>query len=148
MSKYLVGVLKHTNDSAFDDFLYQANNMTVESDENVVQDENGNVVEVQKYNHRVRMSLEAVIKKDAGIPVPGQTVTIKKVVLPTVSADGTVSGNFKLDNTADTPLDFMVDGTPSVTENNTEATRCTFEVIRYLVNGVPSSSSSSSSASA
>ena len=146
--KYKVGTIHHTNGSDFDDFLYQAVNMAIECDENPVQDENGNTVEVQKYNHRVRLSMEAVLPKAAGIPVPGQTVTLNKLVLPTVAADGSVSGTLKTDDSASSAISFMVDGTPTLTESNTEGNKVSFDVIRYLANGVPASSSSSSSASA
>lgn len=144
MAKYYVGLMAVPTDAAFAKFLFQANNLTMETDEYEAKDEKGNTKVVQLINHRVRATLEAIIGKDMAIPVPGTIVKLNHLKLPTVAADGTVSGTFEIDPTAVTEIEFLVTGSPSNNQSNTDFPRCSFEVVRYLVNGVPDSEDSDS----
>ncbi|MGN0879907.1 MAG: hypothetical protein ACI4WT_10735 [Oligosphaeraceae bacterium] len=139
-TKYAVGLI--ANVDGFSTFLWQSNNLTVECDEYEAKDEKGNTKVVQHINHRVKGSVEAIVPLDTSLPVPGQTVTLKGVTLPTVDADGKVSGSLTLDSAASTTgVAFLVTGTPSVSQSNTDFVKCSFEVTRYLVNGLPGSAS-------
>ena len=137
-TKYAVGLI--ANVDGFSTFLWQSNNLTVECDEYEAKDEKGNTKVVQHINHRVKGSVEAIVPLDTSLPVPGQTVTLKGITLPTVTADGTVSGSLTL-NSADSGggTSFLVTGTPSINQSNTDFVKCSFEVTRYLVNGLPGS---------
>ncbi len=144
MSKYYVGLMATPSESAFEKFLFQANNLTMETDEYEAKDENGNTAVVQLINHRVRASLEAIVGKKMAIPVPGTIVKLNHLKLPTVAADGTVTGTFEVDPTSATEIEFLVTGSPSNNQSNTDFPHCSFEVVRYLANGVPDSDASDS----
>ncbi len=137
-TKYAVGLI--ANVDGFSTFLWQSNNLTVECDEYEAKDEKGNTKVVQHINHRVKGSVEAIVPLDTSLPVPGQTVTLKGITLPTVDADGKVTGSLTLNSAGSTGGEsFLVTGTPSVNQSNTDFVKCSFEVTRYLVNGLPGS---------
>lgn len=139
-TKYAVGLI--ANVDGYSTFLWQSNNLTVECDEYEAKDEKGNTKVVQHINHRVKGSVEAIVPLDTSLPVPGQTVTLKGITLPTVDSDGKVTGSLTL-NSADSSggTSFLVTGTPSINQSNTDFVKCSFEVTRYLVNGLPDSES-------
>lgn len=144
MAKYFVGLIATLADSTLEKFLFQSNNLTQEADEYEAKDEKGNTKVVQYINHRVRASVEAIIPAAVGVPSVGQILNLSGLVLPTVAADGTVTGTFKVDPTVATPIEFQVAGSPTISQSNTDFIHCSFEVVRYLVNGIPDSEASDS----
>ncbi|MBQ7177544.1 MAG: hypothetical protein IJS08_09025 [Victivallales bacterium] len=144
-STYHVGII--AKPSGLSKFAFQSSNPSIEADEYEVKDENGNTIAVKHKNHRVKISVEAIIPKAAGVPVPGQTISMSGFDMPSVDEDGEVSGSFGVNESSSTSYDFKVNGTPSITQSNTDWIKCSFEAVRYLVNGIPGSPSSSSSAS-
>lgn len=116
-TKYAVGLI--ANVDGYSTFLWQSNNLTVECDEYEAKDEKGNTKVVQHINHRVKGSVEAIVPLDTSLPVPGQTVTLKGITLPTVDADGKVSGSLTL-NSADSGA-----GRPSSSPAPPPSTRAT-----------------------
>lgn len=147
MPKYYVGIYATPSTTGLDvsKIAYQSANLTPEADSFEVKDEKGNVIDTQHINHRVRISLEGIIKKGQAIPLPGTVIKFSHLDLPTVSADGrTITGDLKINPESNTEYEFTVDGTPSITQSNTDYPHCSLEAIRYLVNGVPNSEDSDS----
>lgn len=147
MPKYYVGIYAVPSDTGLDKtkIAYQSANLTSESDPYEVKDENGNVIDTEYRNHRVRISLEGIIKKGQAIPLAGSIIKFSHLDLPTVSADGrTVTGSLKINPSSETEYEFIVDGSPSISQSNTDYPHCSLEAIRYLVNGVPDSEDSDS----
>ena len=141
MSQYLVAVV--TTIDGFVNFLLQSMGHDVEADEYSANDENGNTAVITHINHRIKISVNAKIPTNVSIPIPGQIVKVAGIVLPTVDEHGVVTGSFKIDKTQTTKYDFVVTGNPNATESNSDYNNCTFELTRYLVNGLPSAGSDS-----
>ena len=143
MSQYLVAVL--TTVDGLVNFLLQTMGYDVEADEYSANDENGNTAVVTHINHRIKISVTAKIPTNVAIPIPGQTLKVKGIVLPTVDEHGNVTGSFKIDKNQATKYAFIVTGNPNVTESNSDYNNCTFELTRYLANGLPDGGSDSDS---
>lgn len=118
-------------------FLFQGSNLTQEADVYEAKDENGNTVATQHINHRVKISIDAIMAAGASVPSAGQTIMLTGLKLPTVDASGNVTGTFGVDPTATEPIAFKVDGSPSITQSNTDYVKASFEAVRHLVNGLP-----------
>ena len=146
MSDYLVGVVTTINGQS--DMLIQSVNGTMETDEYEAKDEGGNTAAHQLINHRLKLSIEAIIPDAHAVPVPGSVISVPGVTLPTVAADGTVSGEFKIDPEVSTLTDFKVTGTPQLSQSNTDYKKYSLEATRWLVNGIPAAAGSSGSGSA
>ena len=147
MLKYYVGIYAVPSETGLDKtkIAYQSANLTSESDPYEVKDENGNVIDTEYRNPRVRISLDGIIKKGQAIPLAGSIIKFSHLDLPTVSADGrTVTGDLKINPSSNTEYEFIVDGSPSISQSNTDYPHCSLEAIRYLVNGVPDSEDSDS----
>ena len=147
MPKYYVGIYAVPSETGLDKtkIAYQSANLTSESDPYEVKDENGNVIDTEYRNPRVRISLDGIIKKGQAIPLAGSIIKFSHLDLPTVSADGrTVTGDLKINPSSNTEYEFIVDGSPSISQSNTDYPHCSLEAIRYLVNGVPDSEDSDS----
>ena len=147
MAKYYVGIYAVPSETGLDKtkIAYQSANLTSEADQYEVKDEKGNVIDTQYINHRVRISLEGIIKKGQAIPVAGTIIKFSNLDLPIVSADGrTITGDLKINDENLTEYEFIVDGSPSISQSNTDYPHCSIEAIRYLVNGVPDSEDSDS----
>ena len=147
MAKYYVGIYAVPSETGLDKtkIAYQSANLTSEADQYEVKDEKGNVIDTQYINHRVRISLEGIIKKGQVIPVAGTIIKFSNLDLPIVSADGrTITGDLKINDENLTEYEFIVDGSPSISQSNTDYPHCSIEAIRYLVNGVPDSEDSDS----
>ena len=132
---YNVGIVAKPD--GFATFMWQSINMTVESDEYSVKDHNGNTAVITHRDHRAKATLEAVIPKNTPVPVVGQTVGLVGIDLPTVSTAGVCSGTFGLNSANSTAVAFTVTGTPQISQSNTDYTKASIEVTRYLVNGLP-----------
>lgn len=141
MAQYLVAVL--TTLTGFVNFLLQTMGHDIEADEYSANDENGNTAVLTHINHRLKISVTAKIPTAVPIPVPGQKVSLKGIKIPTVDEHGNVSGTFEIDKNQANPVAFVVTGTPNVTESNSDYNNCTFELTRYLVNGIPDAGSDS-----
>jgi len=137
MTDYNTGLISKIDGSGFTDFLFQSHNLTIEADEYEAKDENGNTVAHVLKNHRAKMTVEAIIPAAAKVPVPGETVGVKGISVPTVTAAGAVSGDFKVDTTITTAVNFKVVGTPAINQSGTDFTKATFDLARYLVNEIP-----------
>ena len=145
MADFLVGIIAKLADSALAKFMFQSSNPKVVSDKYTAKNEKGNTARVQHKDHRCTCDVEAIIPAKVGVPVPGQIVTLTGLTLPTVNEDGEItSGEFMIDPTATTPIEFKVDSEANILQSNTDFIHCSFSVERYLVEGIPNSQDSDS----
>ena len=144
MADYLVGIIANLADAALAKFLFQSNNLQMEADEYEAKDEKGNTARVQHINHRVTCDVEAIIPAKVAVPFIGQVVKLSGLSLPTVAADGTVTGTFKVDPTVSTEFEFKINGTVNISQSNQDFIHCSFTAIRYLANGIPNTQDSDS----
>lgn len=140
--EYLVGVI--TKPDGMSEFLWQNNNLGIDADDYEAKDENGNVKQTDRRNYRLTGQLTALVPVKTKIPVKGETIDLTGIDLPTVDAQGNLSGDFKINPDSSTKIPVMVNGTSNVTQNNQGYQEVTLDIIRYLVNGIPTSGSSSS----
>lgn len=143
--EYLVGVI--SKPSGMTKFLWQNNNLGIDADDFAAKDENGNTKVTCHRDHRLTGDLTAVIPTNVKVPVKGETITLTGIELPTVDSEGNVSGDFKINPEATTPIIVEVNGASNINQSNQAYVEVTLSVIRYLVNGIPASATSSSSAS-
>ena len=115
------------------DFLWQSRGSSVESDKATAAENKGNAKAEAYYNYRLKVKIEAIIPAAAGIPIPGQTVALTNIIIPTVTA-GVVSGSFGVGTGT---ANFYVEPGASITESNTEYNKVSIELIRYLNNALP-----------
>lgn len=140
--EYLVGVI--TKPDGMSNFAWQNNNLGIDADEYEAKDENGNVVQTDRRNYRLTGELNALVPVKTKIPVKGEVIELTGIDLPTVDAKGNVTGDFKINPDSTNKIKVLVNGTSNVTQNNQGYQEVTLSVIRYLVNGIPASGSSSS----
>jgi hypothetical protein len=140
--EYLVGVI--TKPDGMSDFLWQNNNLGIDADDYEAKDENGNVKQTDRRNYRLTGELNALVPVKTKIPVKGEVIELTGIDLPTVDAQGNVTGDFKINPDSTNKIKVLVNGTSNVTQNNQGYQEVTLSVIRYLVNGIPASGSSSS----
>ena len=137
-TEYLVGTFTLPSGAGYSDFLWQSSSISVEADEYEAKDELGQTVVLTETNHRLKISLEAIIKKGDTIPVPGMKVSLSGVTAPSVTASGgttTIASGLVYDGTG-TISDAIVTGTPQITESNTDYIKCSFEVTKHLTRTV------------
>ena len=145
MADYLVGIIAKLADATLAKFYFQSSNLKVVSDKYTAKDEKGNTARVQHKDHRCTLDIDAIIPAKVGVPVPGQIVKLTGLALPSVNADGEItSGEFKIDPTEVTPIEFKIDTEADITQSNTDFIHCSFSAERYLVNGIPNSQDSDS----
>ncbi len=138
-TEYLVGTFTLPSGNDYSEFLWQSSSVSVEADEYEAKDELGQTVVLTETNHRLKISLEAIIKKDETIPVPGMKVSLSGVTAPTVTASGgTTVVSSGLVYGSGTISDAIVTGTPQITESNTDYIKCSFEVTKHLTRTVES----------
>lgn len=142
-TKYQVGILCHSGNAKF---LWQSSNITLESDEYEAKNDKGNVKCLTQINHRIKLSLEAIFPLGTDIPKIGDKVKLCNVSLPSYDeGSNKLTGNFKIneatgDSATPASEEFLVTGTVSVTQSNTDYMKCSFEVTRWLCVGVPENS--------
>ena len=145
MADYLVGIIAKLADATLAKFMFQSSNLKIVADKYTAKNEKGNTARVQHKDHRCTCDVDAIIPAKVGVPVPGQVVKLSGLTLPSVNADGEItSGDFKVDPTAATPIEFKVDSEANITQSNTDFIHCSFSVERYLVNGIPNTEDSDS----
>ena len=135
MADYLVGITGSLD--TYTDILLQVFGLGVEADEYSAEDESGNTAAHQMVNHRAKINVEATVGKGQEIPVVGQTVGVKGVSLPTVAANGTVTGGIKIDASVTTAVNFKVTGTSKIDQSNKDFDKATLELTAWLVNTIP-----------
>lgn len=135
MADYLVGITGSLD--TYTEFLLQVFGLGVEADEYEAKDGDGNTAAHQLINHRAKINVEAIIPKGQEIPVVGQTVSVKGVSLPTVAADGTVTGGIKIDESVSTGVNFKITGTSQIDQSNAEFDKARLELTAWLVNTIP-----------
>lgn len=140
--EYLVGVI--TKPDGMSEFLWQNVNLGVDADDYEAKDEDGNVKQTDHRNHRLEGELNALIPVKTKVPVKGEVIELTGIDLPTVDSKGNVTGDFKINPDSSTKIKVKVNGKSNVTQNNQGYQEVTLSVIRYLVNGIPASGSSSS----
>jgi hypothetical protein len=116
------------------DFLWQSRGSSLEADNAVAKEEQGNAKAESFFNHRLLVEIDAVIPAAASLPVPGQTLTLTNIVIPTVT-NKVVSGTFGVGTGSAT---FYVEPGVKVTEANNEYTKVAVKLIRYLNHALPS----------
>ena len=137
---YKVGILCHSGQGKF---LWQSSNISLESDEYEAKNAMGNVKCLTQINHRIKLSLEAIFPLDTDLPKIGDKVKLCNVELPSYNEQSnTLQGNFKIndgqgDSATPGTEEFLVTGTVSVSQSNTDYMKCSFEVTRWLCVGVP-----------
>lgn len=146
---FKVGTLLLT-DEATAGFLFQNTTPKITSKKDEALDHLGNLAARQNFDHRLVVSVEAVIPRGVAVPVPGQTVRLTGIAVPTFNPDGTVaSGSFEaLDPDGSgsgdtTEIEMTVDTEATITMQNEKVTRCSFDCERGLINGIPGAGSSS-----
>ena len=145
MADYLVGIIAKLADSALAKFMFQSSNLKVASDKYTAKNEKGNTARVQYKDHRCTCDVDAIIPARVGVPVPGQIVTLTGMTLPTVNEDGEItSGEFKIDPTATSRIEFKIDSEANISQQNTDFIHCSFSGERFLVKGIPNSQDSDS----
>ena len=144
MADYLVGIIAKLADATLAKFMFQSSNLKVASDKYTAKNEKGNTARVQHKDHRCTCDVDAIIPAKVGVPVPGQVVKLSGLVLPTVNEDGDVTGEFKIDPTVATPIEFKVDSEANISQSNSDFIHCSFTVERYLVKGIPNTEDSDS----
>ena len=145
MADYLVGIIAKLADATLAKFMFQSSILKVASDKYTAKNEKGNTARVQHKDHRCTCDVDAIIPAKVGVPVPGQVVKLSGLALPTVNEDGEVtSGEFKVDPTVATPIEFKVDSEADITQSNTDFIHCSFSVERCLVTGIPNTEDSDS----
>ncbi len=116
------------------DFLWQSRGSSVEADNVVAKEEQGNAKAEAYFNYRLNVEIEAIVPAGGSLPIPGQTVTLTNVVIPTVT-NKVVSGSFGVGTGSAT---FYVEPVVKVTEANNEYTKLSVKLLRYLNNALPS----------
>lgn len=141
---YKVGTVQTTAEETAG-FMFQNTTPKVTSKKDEGPDHRGNLKVRQYFDHRLECTLEAIIPRGVAVPVPGQTVELEGIAVPTMAADGTVdSGEFSIADEdvagsgsgAGGTLEMTVDEC-EITANEEKLTRCTLAVSRGLQNGVP-----------
>lgn len=135
MADYLVGITGSLD--TYSDILLQVFGLGIEADEYTAPDGDGNTAAHQSKNHRAKINVEAIIPKAQEIPAVGATVGVKGVSLPTVTADGVVTGGIKIDATVATAVNFKVTGTSQIDQSNTDFNKARLELTAWLVNTIP-----------
>lgn len=143
---FKVGTLQLT-DEATAGFLFKNTTPKITSKKDEALDHRGNLAVRQNFDHRLVVSVEAVIPRGVAVPVPGQTVRLTGIEVPVISADGTVtSGQFSaLDEDGSgalTEIEMTVDTEATITMQDEKLTRCSFDCERGLINGLPAGSGS------
>lgn len=133
---FVVGTLKNANFST--GLIMQDVSASMECDTAETKDENGNVAYVQYYNHRAVLTCNAAAAKDAAQPTVGATVSIKGIVLPSPSADGSMTSatiTLPSDASTGTAVDFLVTSA-TLSSSNSDVCKYALTLTRYLENGI------------
>lgn len=145
---FKVGALRTSAEQTLG-FLFQTTSAKVVSKKDEGVDHRGNLKARQNFDHRLQLTVEALLPRGASVPVPGQTVELRGITVPTVAADGTVSGDdfAILDEDGslsggEAAIEMTVDTEAEIVAEAEKLTRVRFVCERGLVNGVPAAASS------
>ena len=138
-TEYLVGTFTTPSGSDYDGFLWQSSQVQIEADTYEAKDENAQTKVLVQTNHRLKISLDAIIKKGHTVPAPGMKVSLSGVTAPTITVtNGQTVVSSGMTYGEGTISDAIVTGTPQITESNTDFIKASFEVTKYLSNEVES----------
>jgi len=138
MSTYSKGVLD-SGTGVGTDFLWQSRSHEVQSDIATAAENQGNTAAETFFNHRLVVKISAKIPSAAGLPIPGQTVLLTGITMPTVTpgtppAPNVVSGTFGPGSGSD---NFFVESPVEVGESNNDYNTVSLSLIKYLNNDLP-----------
>ncbi len=138
-TEYLVGTFVTPSGNDYDGFLWQSTDSQIEADTYEAKDENAQTKVLVQTNHRLKISIDAIIKKGHAVPAPGMRVSLSGVTAPTITvANGQTVVSSGMTYGEGTISDAIVTGTPKVTESNTDFIKASFEVTKYLSDEVES----------